>query len=242
MRKKIYSIIKRRIDSYNELAKYEKISYSQSGEDLIVDYVLNQLQITNPTYLDLGAHHPHYLNNTYYFYRKGNRGINVEPDPSLIQEFNRLRSDDINLNVGIGFQEADSVATFYVMTARTLNTFSQEEALRVQEYGSFKIEQRIQVPLVSVNQVIKKNFSSVYPNFVSIDVEGLDFEIIQTFDFDAYKPEVFCVETITYTEDKSERKLTEVIDYMISKGYFVYADTYINTIFVNTDSWKNRLV
>src|SRR5688572_6735284 len=78
-------------------------SFSQSGEDLIVDFILNGVGLSMPTYLDIGAHHPHYINNTYKFYKRGCRGVNIEPDPSLIVEFERIRSEDVNLNFGVGF-------------------------------------------------------------------------------------------------------------------------------------------
>jgi glycosyltransferase involved in cell wall biosynthesis len=57
-----------------------KISYSQCGEDIIIDFLLTWLKIKNPTYLDIGANDPVKLSNTYYFYKKGSRGVLIEPD------------------------------------------------------------------------------------------------------------------------------------------------------------------
>jgi FkbM family methyltransferase len=169
-----------------------KTSYSQTGEDLIMNFIFEQLHISKPNYLDIGAHHPLYLSNTYFFYQRGCRGVNVEPDPYLIKEFKAIRKEDINLNVGGGINNDEEKAQFYVMTTRTLNTFSQEEALKIESYGSNKIEEIIQVPLIKVNSLIENNFSNK-PNFISIDVEGLDFEILKSFDFEKYSPEVFCI-------------------------------------------------
>lgn len=221
-------------------SKYKKLSYSQTGEDLIIDFIFEQLNVQQPSYLDLGAHHPFYLSNTYLFYKKGGKGVNVEPDPFLIKRFRKSRKNDINLNVGIGFNDSEKIADFYIMSARALNTFSKEEAIKVQNYGTYKIEQTVKVPILSVNKIIEEYFPSTCPNFISIDVEGLDYEIIKSFDFNKFRPDVFCIETITYTEDKSEHKIREIYDYLSSKGYFAYADTYINTIFVNTLRWKSR--
>ncbi|MFM6249337.1 MAG: hypothetical protein ACKPEQ_09345, partial [Dolichospermum sp.] len=64
---------------FNKDSKH--ISYSQCGEDLIINFIFNNLGIINPSYLDIGAHHPTYLSNTYSFYRKGCQGVCVEPDP-----------------------------------------------------------------------------------------------------------------------------------------------------------------
>ena len=217
----------------------KQISYSQTGEDLIVRFILGQLNITQPKYLDLGAHHPDFLNNTNIFYQNGGSGVNVEPDPFLIQQFDKLRPNDINLNVGIGFRENEELMDFFVMSDKVLNTFSKEEAEKIESYGTYKIEQVLQIKLIPISKVLSY-FKAGLPNFVTLDVEGLDLQIIKTIDFESFRPQVFCIETITYTEDKSERKITEIIDWMLSKDYFVYADTFINTIFVDKQAWLKR--
>lgn len=217
---------------------YKKSSYSQCGEDLIIEFVFQALNIDKPTYLDIGAHHPVYLSNTYLFYRKGSSGVCIEPDPSLCRKIRRKRGRDTCLNIGTGVS-AQSEAEFYLMTTRTLNTFCREEAERYQSYGTQKIEQVVRIPLLPINDVIRDNFHSC-PDFVSLDVEGLELEILKTFDYDRYRPRVFCIETLTYTEDKTEKKLVEIIDFMTGEGYLNYADTYINTIFVDGSAWLNR--
>ena len=108
---------------------YYRKSWSQCGEDLILRYLFDLLHIARPTYIDIGAHHPWYYNNTYLFYRQGARGVNIEPDPSLHAGLVRGRRHDINLNIGIGPGEAE--LDFYVMSTRTLNTFSASEAKKL---------------------------------------------------------------------------------------------------------------
>jgi FkbM family methyltransferase len=221
------------------LTHSKAVSYSQCGEDLIVSFLMNMLGISRPSYLDIGAHHPTYLSNTYLFYWRGCRGVCVEPDPELFKKIKRKRTGDKCLNVGVG-SDADAVSEmdFYIMSSRTLNTFSKAEAERYQSYGNQKIQQVISIPLISVNDMIGKYFSPA-PNFVSLDVEGLDLQIIQSMDFNKYRPEVFCIETLSYTENRTERKLNEIIDLMHQKNYVTYADTYINTIFVEKGAWTN---
>ncbi len=213
------------------------ISYSQCGEDLILQYLVRLLKIDQVRYLDIGAHHPTYLSNTYLFYENGANGVCVEPDPSLFSEFPKKRPRDVHLNCGVGIQSGK--ADFYVMSTSTLNTFSKDEAERYQSYGHQRILKVIPMAVHTVNEIIEQHFEKC-PNLVSLDVEGLDYAIMQHFDFSKYRPEVFCLETLSYTEDKSERKLTEIIELMHEKGYLTYADTYINTIFVDANAWKNR--
>jgi len=66
-------------------------SYSQCGEDLIVNYVFGALNIKKPSYIDVGAYHPQHLSNTALLYERGSRGVNIEPDPKLFRYFLRRR-------------------------------------------------------------------------------------------------------------------------------------------------------
>lgn len=216
------------------------LSFAQCGEDRIIEFALRQLGIHKPVYLDIGAHHPSYLSNTFYFYKKGSVGVCVEPDEFLCSTIRKQRKNDKCLNIGIGITEEDKAASFYVMSTKTLNTFSKVEAERYASYGNHKIEKVLEIPLVTINEVIKNNFIHC-PDFVSLDVEGWDLQILKTLDFNQYRPPVFCVETLTYTENNSEMKITEIAEYMLSKNYFVYADTYINSVFVDREAWDARL-
>src|SRR5688572_17355247 len=96
---------KKIINNSSDESEYRKISYSQSGEDLIIKYIFDNLGISQPSYFDIGAHHPFFLSNTALFYSLGCRGINVEPDPSLFTPFKDKRKEDINLNIGISSSE-----------------------------------------------------------------------------------------------------------------------------------------
>ena len=190
-----------------------KISYAQCGEDIIVDFVLGQLGVERPTYLDLGAHHPSYLSNTKLFYDRGSAGVCVEADPFLCEGIRKARPRDTCLNIGVGMADA-AAADFYVMTTRTLNTFSRSEAERYQSYGNQKIEEVLSLPIVGVNRIVEESFGGRAPDFVSLDIEGLDLAIIKAFDFSRFRPRVFCIETLTYTENASEQKITELSEYM----------------------------
>jgi FkbM family methyltransferase len=214
-----------------------KLSFSQCGEDLILQHLFMVLNIQRVSYLDIGAHHPTHLSNTYLFYRQGGRGVCIEPDPALFREFPKRRPRDTHLNCGVGIKPGK--ADFFVMSSSTLSTFSKAEAERYQSYGRQRVMKTIKIRLETINEIIRQHFDQT-PNLVSLDVEGLDYLILQNFDFKKYRPEVFCLETLSYTEDKTERKLTEIIELMHANGYLTYADTYINTIFVDAAAWNNR--
>ncbi len=218
------------------LLPHSQLTYAQSGEDLILASLFYKLSIDKPSYLDIGANHPSYISNTYYFYLRGSRGVCVEPNPFLSKKIEKLRKRDIILNAGIGFDK-QTEADFYLFpkNAHGLSTFSKEEAeywqnTGMKKVGKIKFEKVIRVSLFDINTVIEK-YCKKTPDFISIDVEGLDLSILQSLDFNLYDPKVFIVETLKYDGDQNEYKNKEIIDFMIGKGYEEYADTHVNTIF-----------
>jgi FkbM family methyltransferase len=217
--------------------QYSFKSYSQIGEDLIINFIFNSKGINTFNYLDIGANHPFYINNTYNFYLKGMRGINIEPNPSLFQLLTKYRSEDINLNIGISDKKSE--LTYYHFDVPALNTFSLEEKDRYLTIGHKLIHQEILI-VDTIANVINKYCNGIFPNVLFVDVEGLDFDIIKSIDFDSVNvPHVICIETLSYSKDNTGVKNIELIDYIKSKGYFLYADTYVNSIFVNLNFWNN---
>lgn len=101
----------------------------------------------------------------------------------------------------------------------------------MKKIGKINYEKIIRVPLKTINTVIGQYCNKV-PDFISVDVEGLDLAILQSLNFDQYRPLVICVETLVYDKQQNEYKRQEVMDFLQSKGYSIYADTHVNTIFL----------
>jgi len=220
-------------------------SYAQSGEDIIISDLFTRLGIEKPSYLDIGANEPFALSNTYRLYKRGCKGVCIEPNPRLAQKFKQKRKRDVVLNMGIAFNESKE-ADYYLFAgnAHGFSTFSKEEAdfwvhTGNDRVGKFKVDKIIKTPLIPINEVIEQYFSP-WPNFITIDVEGLDLSILKTLDFDRFQTEIFCVETLVYESGNKESKNLNLINFFTDKGYFNYADTYINTIFCKEDVYKKR--
>ena len=213
-------------------------SYSQFGEDLIINKLFTEIPLKTISYLDIGANNPKYISNTYFFYERGFTGVLVEPNARLCQRLKQVRPRDQVLNVGVGLAENVTEADFYLFPAEAdgLSTFSLQEAKHWEEVGlngrKYKVEAVLKMPLISLNHIIERYFTEC-PDFVSLDVEGWDLKILQTFDFAKYSPAVFCVETLAYREDGTTYRVTELNDLFASKGYFSFAQTTANDIFVN---------
>jgi len=212
-----------------------KQSYSQCGEDLIVDYIFSLRGIQFPGYLDIGANDPFFLSNTTLFYKKGCRGVNIDANPQLLKKFNRFRSRDINLNVGIGPVEDE--LDFYIIDDPTLSTFSKQEAEDIVATGKYKVLLVQKVKLITIEKLIGEYCSGKFPDFLSIDVEGLDFDILRSIPFEKYAPKVICVEAAEYSPIGAGIRRNDIIDFLVSKGYYEYANTNLNAIMVKKDFW-----
>lgn len=213
-----------------------KISYAQFGEDILIDYFFHHyLKKQSPTYLDIGTNHPVSGNNTYLFYLRNCFGVCIEPDPVLYREILSKRSKAIVLNAGVGIgNEKEGILYTFAEPYTGWNTFSKEEAINRQKETGITYKESEKIPFLSINEIMEKYFKPC-PDFVSIDVEGLDFAILQTLDFNKFKPAVFCVETMSFSVSNKSEKSSDIIGLLLANGYLSYADTHINTIFVRKD-------
>ena len=226
---------KLRAQHHKRRAEKGIISYAQSGQDIIVAQLLNQLGVPMTSYLDIGANDPILLSNTYYFYRKGCRGVCIEPNPRLFRRLRRVRRRDKCLLAGVS-DGADAQALFYRMSVHTLGTFSREEAAQYERLG-YPLVEEVSIPILTPTAVIEQYFSEC-PVFVSLDAEGADLAILRTWNFTRYRPAVFCIETSDIAENrKSMVKDQSILRLMQEAGYMLYADTFINSVFVDLKLW-----
>ncbi len=212
-----------------------KISFSQAGEDRILlficDYFIKESFI-DLAYLDIGANDPEYDNNTYLIYLSGGKGVLVEPNSSWCEEIKKKRPRDIVLNMGISIDEKTKSGTYYMCDNHGLNTFSQERSATLQVDGHTITEIR-DIPLINVNEVIKKYMNDKAPAFVSIDTEGFELGILKSINWGKYRPKIFCIESNMKSLKYGD--FHPIIDFMEAKDYLYVANTSINMIFVSRE-------
>jgi hypothetical protein len=116
------------------------------------------------------------------------------------------------------------------MNMPQLNTFDKDEAERLvrESRGGVTIREVVKMPLVPINHVIAKHFSGKAPDFLSIDVEGLDYAIMQTLDYSRFRPKLICAEFVPHGIRNDE-----AIDFVCSQGYDVRGLTPPNVLFVD---------
>ena len=183
------------------------------------------------TYLDVGAHDPIKINNTYYFYRKGSRGVLVEPNVAMCRRLREVRPADTTLEAGIGLTN-EAAADYYLMTEDAWNTFSKEEAelMTRNTNGRIKVEKVVKMPLYDINDVMHKYFDGRAPSYLSIDAEGLHLAILKKVDYARFRPKVICVETLVAGTNKY---IPETAEFMKTVDYVARGATFVNTLFVD---------
>ncbi|MBQ7560251.1 MAG: FkbM family methyltransferase [Synergistaceae bacterium] len=215
---------------------YYQGSYSQKGEDCIILSIFDCLDIEKPSYIDIGANHPYSLSNTALLYERGSRGINIEPNPILSREIEYVRKEDINITAGIG--ENDSIMPFYVMSNYTLSTFSKQEAeARVNK--DCKIKEIINVSVKTLKSIINEYCGGVFPDFMSLDTEGLDEIILRSLKDCPSLPKVICTETWEY--GLRENHIPEICAILEPLGYMLLLDNKLNSFFVMRDLWEKAI-
>ncbi|MHB1316315.1 MAG: FkbM family methyltransferase, partial [Minisyncoccota bacterium] len=125
---------------------------------------------------------------------------------------------------------------YYIMSTPTLNTFSKEEAYEYVKKHGRSIKEIKKIEMWTISQIIKTYSNNIFPDILLIDTEGLDFTILKSIDWSGSLPKIICVETMSHSENKN----IDILKFMEEKNYIIYADTYINTIFVRKDVWEKR--
>lgn len=164
------------------------ITYSQNFEDIILERIFKGKG--DGLYVDIGACHPAYDSVTQHFYLKGWSGINVEPQPVLFAELQAARQRDINLNLCIGSQPGRQ--TLYI--TRNVGTSTLNRELAEQYRQSQNIDQEITVELITLDQLWTKNVQGRHVDFLKIDVEGFEQEVLTGADFSLVSPSILIIE------------------------------------------------
>lgn len=218
---------RREVETYKKSLEYSTASYAQEGEDVILNRFFENK--TNGFYVDIGAHHPKRFSNTYIFYKKGWRGINIDPLPGTKKKFDEERHGDINLECGVS-QKAQEL-TYYMFNEPALNTFSKEEAASKNGLRAYKIIEERTIKTYPLSRILNENMlPDVKIDFMSVDVEGLDLEVLMSNNWNLYRPNLLLVEDLKKIPLIDLKEKSELFKFLTQQEYRLVSKTF-NTLF-----------
>tara|TARA_B110000967_G_C18627521_1_gene431980 strand:+ start:37 stop:726 length:690 start_codon:yes stop_codon:yes gene_type:complete len=208
---------------------FPKKNYSLLGEDKFIEkYFRNKAK---GFYIDVGCYHPLVGNNTQLLYRKGWSGINLDINYYSIKIFNFLRKRDINIHLGIS-NKKDRLTMYYRKEINMLNTLDEKIAKIYFKNGYKKKD----IQVNTLDYCIHKNFKKLNKiDFINIDVEGLELNVLKSLNFTIYKPQLVCVEIHNYKKLKSN----SVYNFLVKKGYQVVWKNKYSFIFEKKNCFYN---
>ncbi len=193
-----------------------KKSYSQDGEDVALAAFYEGQKYYRGFFVDVGAHHPVRFSNTQHFYKRGWRGINIDPTPGSMRPFRLLRGRDVNLEMGVGPTVGE--LKFHCFNDPALNTFDEKLAAERNTGRPYRIVREVSVPLAPLADILEKHVPKGQTiDFFSIDVEGLDLEVLRSNDWERFSPRFLLVEDVHF--DLENAGASQIFQFLKSKKY-----------------------
>ncbi|UKT64402.1 FkbM family methyltransferase [Pedobacter mucosus] len=214
---KIFQAIKNRLFGH-----FPQISYSRSGEDLIITELLGN-KMTG-FFIDVGAFHPRDYSNTYKFYLNGWTGINIDANQDIITKFDKERPRDINICAGVALEEEDKI--FYKFNDDlSMSSFSTAFVENAIATSSLTLNDKIIIKTKKLGQILESCNITKQIDFMSVDVEGLDLDVLKSNNWEKFRPKVIVIEINC---GFINIQASEIYKYTAALGYEPVAYTYLN--------------
>ena len=189
-----------------------KKQYSCFGEDMFIkDFFKNDKE---GFYVDVGSYHPFFWNNTYLLYKKKWNGVNIDANPLSTELFNIARKDDYNFNFAVTNKKTNKIKLFYRRKINVLNT-TDENFAKINFPNGYESREIECLPLNNI--LDKTRFKNKIIDFLNVDVENTEKDVLESLNFDVYKPRLICIEIHTKNHERFENNLT--FKFLDEKGY-----------------------
>lgn len=212
-------------------AESGEMSYSSWGEDKVLSFIFKN----HPSgfYVDIGAYHPEYASNTKVLFDKGWSGINVDANQEMINRFKDYRPNDINLNLAIANNDQETVDYYVFDEWATSNTISDEFKETFVNQG-INVSNIVKLPCLKLGKVLDTYLPTDIKqvDFMSIDVETFDYEVLQSNDWNKYIPTVIAIEDFDLRLQSSNSK---IYHFLTELGYELFSVTLYTCFYVYKD-------
>ncbi|MBA1338727.1 MAG: Methyltransferase FkbM domain-containing protein [Pelagibacterales bacterium] len=194
-----------------------KKTYSEWGEDLFVTKFFKNH--SKGFYVDIGAYHPFFLNNTQLLFKNKWEGINVDINQASIEIFNKARPNDFNFNVAISNKNKKYI-NYYTKNMMNMLSTTMINSAKTAFLNKSYIKRRVKCN--KLNYIISKTkFINRKIDFLNIDTEKSEVDVLKSLDFIKYKPKLICVEIHLTAKNKKRipMKTHPTYQYLIKKKY-----------------------
>ena len=192
----------------------KKNFFAQDGED----FLLNKLMETQKAgfFVDVGSAHPVNASNSYLFYLNGWRGLCVDASPGLISLYQKYRPKDLFINAFVG--KCSGTREFYIFNEPFLNTGSRQRKDFLSEKTDYEFQQQVLVQQLPLSEILKKNMPPEKTiEFMSLDVEEGELEVLESNDWSRYRPRVVVMEVLH--QDREKFGENSAVQFLKKQGY-----------------------
>lgn len=205
-----------------KIYKRYNISFSKSGEDMQLKQLLKVDR--KGVYVDIGCWDPVKASNSYYFHLRGWKGICIDPNPKMQELFTKKRRSDIFVNNAVG--TSNEILTYYMLedSLSSMNTLDYS-FIRDHQLENKIFEKKV-IQTVSLKTILEEHLViGEVIDFLDVDVEGFDLEVLQSNDWERFRPKIILVESNTDLKNDLQSEITK---YLQSKEYRIICKTLIS--------------
>ena len=178
--------------------------------------------------MDVGAHHPVRFSNTYLFYKRGWRGINIDAMPGSMKKFHKVRPRDINIERGVAGSAGKLM--YHRFNEPALNTFDAAEAAHKNKLP-YQLVDTVEVSVERLDALLARHLPvGQQIDFLSVDVEGKDEEVLRSNDWSRFRPRIILAETLR--TEMLQLGDCPVVRFLRTVGYAPVSKAYNTSFFV----------
>ncbi len=215
--------------------------FSQTGEDIIILKTMLTFSKRSKLdeggfYIDVGSNEPITMSNTFRFYLRRWRGITIDANAELIAKHKRIRKKDISICAAVSNTVKEVV--FYKSNLNTVSTISDEYYKRNKNRWKYTQEEKLTTR--TLTSILDENMpQDTEIDFMSIDVEGTDLEVLQGLNFEKYRPKLIITEIHGFSVDNKDNY--PIYQLLTDNGYYLHAFATLNVYFVDAKLPHRRI-
>lgn len=196
------------------LGRSVRISYAYTAEDRIIESILKPLITYDGFYVDLGCNEPRFISNTFLLYKRGWKGICIDANEALIKKHKKIRPRDKAVFALVSNEEKDM--EFVELTNNVLSSTDPEHLKQWMDQGQ-KITSKKIIRSQTLTRILDELNAPLSFDLLSIDIEELDLQALESLDFSKYNPRLIVVEAEDFRPEQPKEH--PICQLLFSKEY-----------------------